>query len=552
MEGPQTSAHEFCRLGKAPMRLLMKLGGFTRGGLLNAGRRAGNFAEREGWRGFRSRLVLVAAAAGALILVTFPARAQLSEPQAATNTPVAATNTATGPVIEVQPYTAVSNGPHNRVLEHVTAIANPSGGLTYHTNRYTELATGLNYLSNGQWVASSEEIGITATGGQATNAAHPVQFAGNANTVGATQLMLPDGTTLSSRVWGLAYLDVATGKTVLLSELQDSIGELIATNEVLYGNALGGDCSASILYKFTKAGLEQNVVINQQPPSPGDYSLNPDTTLLEVLTQFTNAPDPVITTNFVYPKRLSFGLADETIRWGSMKMAPVGKAFLIGDAHGTNRPARVFKQWVQLPQGQFLAEQIPLSLIASQLATLPLPPPASGTNAPTGGTNSPAQGASLRTPRYVFQWPLIPQLAKSPAGKGNLKSVSLERGVHGVADQPAKKAPLTVSVRLASADTPALRGFLIDYTILDSDTNDYTFIDGQTYYISSPLYISGTVTLEGAIIKYAIGASIDLDTIDCETWGNEAVLTAQDDDTYGEILANSTHITGDRKRSAAC
>lgn len=78
---------------------------------------------------------------------------------------------------------------------------------------------------------------------------------------------------------------------------------------------------------------------------------------------------------------------------------------------------------------------------------------------------------------------------------------------------------------------------------LDSDQDGYTFQSGRTYYIKNPISISGTTTIEpGAVIKYAVNASLTVDVLDCETTAaNPAILTARDDDSVGCTLADSTH-----------
>ena len=74
----------------------------------------------------------------------------------------------------------------------MTSGTNDSGQPTYQTNSFTELATGLNYPSNGEWVASSENIQITAGGGAATNGQHQVYFAADINASNAVQITTPD------------------------------------------------------------------------------------------------------------------------------------------------------------------------------------------------------------------------------------------------------------------------------------------------------------------------------------------------------------------------
>jgi hypothetical protein len=81
----------------------------------------------------------------------------------------------------------------------------PSGQVVPRQHRYTELATGLNHLVNGQWVASQEGIEVSpdGTSAQATNGQHQVYFPGNIYS-GTIQLVTPDGKTLVSQPIGIS------------------------------------------------------------------------------------------------------------------------------------------------------------------------------------------------------------------------------------------------------------------------------------------------------------------------------------------------------------
>jgi hypothetical protein len=175
---------------------------------------------------------------GTLFLFSLGASAQAQQGLQDTNAVAAASTN----------YIVADIGGNYRVWQQaVPAFTNESGQVTYRTNGYTELATGMNFLSNGQWVASSENIEITAGGGIATNGQHQVNFAANINTSNAIQITTPDGLQLNTHVMGLAYFDSATGSNVLFAELQDSTGQLVTNNQVVYPNAFT-DCDADVRY----------------------------------------------------------------------------------------------------------------------------------------------------------------------------------------------------------------------------------------------------------------------------------------------------------------
>jgi hypothetical protein len=80
-------------------------------------------------------------------------------------------------------------------------------------------------------------------------------------------------------------------------------------------------------------------------------------------------------------------------------------------------------------------------------------------------------------------------------------------------------------------------------TTVSANQSGYTFESGETYYVPNTITISGTTVIEaGAVIKFAPGACLTVDTVDCQTTAlNPAILTARDDDSVGCVLPESTH-----------
>jgi hypothetical protein len=247
-----------------------------------------------------------------LLLVIFPvcASGQLNN-SVATNSVVTSTN-----------FQIVAVAANSQIWQNVVpGFTNQSGQVTYLTNSYTELATGLNHLVDGHWVPSSEDIQITVGGGVATNGQHQVGFAANINESNAVEIVTPDGQDLRTHIMGMSYYDSATGSNVLFAELQDSFGQVVANNQVVYPNAFT-DCDADVRYTYTRDGFEQDIVVQQQFPAPESYGLNPDTTWLQVWTEFYDPPTPAI-------EQTPDG-TDERLDFGIMKMER-GKAFILGN-----------------------------------------------------------------------------------------------------------------------------------------------------------------------------------------------------------------------------
>jgi hypothetical protein len=256
-------------------------------------------------------------------------------------------------------FTVVETGGNYRIWQNATPVStNNSGQVLYSTNSVTELATGMNFPLNGQWTPSTENIQITAYGGAATNGQHQVNFAANINTSNAVQITTPEGLQLQTTILGMSFFDTSTGNNALFAALTNSTGQLVAPNQVVYSNAFT-DCDADVLYIYRRSGMEQDVVIQQQLPSPTAYNLNPSTTWLQVWTEFINPPTPVI-------ENLPNG-AGERLDFGTMKMEQ-GKAFIFGNESDS---IPVIKQWTTIQGRTFLIEEVPLNAIAPQLQTLP-------------------------------------------------------------------------------------------------------------------------------------------------------------------------------------
>ena len=77
-----------------------------------------------------------------------------------------ATQTTTGQPALPAPtaYSVVENGPNHRVWERILYESGPNGTVVGRKHRVTELSTGLNFLQNGQWTPSREQIDLLPAG----------------------------------------------------------------------------------------------------------------------------------------------------------------------------------------------------------------------------------------------------------------------------------------------------------------------------------------------------------------------------------------------------
>lgn len=389
-------------------------------------------------------------------------------------------------------YVCVQRGPNSRIWQRSVISTKAAGIITTNLHSYTELATGVCYLQNGQYVDSVEEIDPTPTGAQATQGRHQVQWAANANTPGgAVRLTTADNKTLQSTVFGLLYFDSSSGSNVLLARLQDCTATINA-NTLTYSNAFS-NLTADIVYVYKKAGLSQDIVLQQQPPSPAAYGLDPATTCLEVLTEFFNPPDPAVTT------MTNSGATDDVILdFGDMKMRH-GQASLLDNDTKPADGISVTKAWTNIDNETFLIESVPYTSISNSLSTL---------------------HSSVISPKRVRRTVSIdPSLPRS--GKAAV--------------------PRTAPVKIAKSP-PAKTGFVIDYELLSS-TNSLTLQGDTTYFVDGTVVVTGPLTIEGGtVVKYAnANVSIQPYTVICETSEyRPGVFTSMDDNSVGETIDGST------------
>ena len=120
---------------------------------------------------------------------------------------------------------------------------------------------------------------------------HKVGFAGNLAVNRSVGITTPDNQPLTFRPTWLAYYDTASGRCVLLATIQDCSGAVQWPDRAIYPNAFSG-LNADAQYVCTPNSLEQNIILRQRPPAPESYGLNPDTTRLQVWTEwFERAAD---------------------------------------------------------------------------------------------------------------------------------------------------------------------------------------------------------------------------------------------------------------------
>jgi hypothetical protein len=398
------------------------------------------------------------------------------------------------------PYAVVAKDANSSVWQQTVYQQTDSGQVVPIIHSYTEVATGLHFWNSGQWLDSQEVINILPNGtAAATQGQHQASFPGDIYN-GQIELVTPDGLQLKSQPLGLNYFDGTN--SVLIAELTNSVGQVLGANQVIYTNAYTG-LTADLVYTYTKAGFEQDVVLRQQPPTPESLGLNPATSRLQVLTEFFSPPQPAIQ-QLETPAQAGLSLMDDNLGFGLMQMIP-GRAFLLGE-NATEVEARVSKEWVQVDGRQLLVEEVPVNAIVEGLVALPL---------------TAMQSNSSKTPHTVSKGLVLPpqRLVKNP----------------------------TKPVQMAKTSVP-IKGLVLDYQTINSNQTNFTFQADTTYYISSPLTLLGTNTFEGGtVLKFATNASLSTTPTMYSSVINwqagpyrPVVFTAKDDNTEGEIISGST------------
>ena len=406
--------------------------------------------------------------------------------QAAASSPVFK---GTQPVLQKGTYQVTKRGPNQKVWQKTDYEIAADGRRLPHVHQFTELASGMNYLNNGEWVESKELIETYSSGAICRQGPYQVIFANNLNSAGAIDQQTPDGKRLRSSIIGLAYNDSSTGKSVLLGQIQDSQGELISANQVLYPNAFSG-VNADIRYTYKRGSFEQDVILREQPATPESFGLNSQTTEIEVLTEFIDPPQASI----VEHQSNNRDLPDDDIGWGAMRIGH-GKAFDLGEKPNAKSRISVRRQYMNVQGRNILVEGVPLTKIQPSLSNLPL-----------------QSSAATKLPALAAKTLVLP---KTPMAQAKV--------------QPMK---------LASA-SPSNKGFVLDYMELNTDQTNFTFQGDMMYLLDGNVNLTGTTTFEGnTVIKADPYCEINIDSsgsVNCQTGPyRPAIFTSINDDSVGE------------------
>ena len=392
--------------------------------------------------------------------------------------------------------TIAERGPHHAVWKRIT-----QEGSRTRTNTIHEIGTGLAYWTGERYEFSSESLDIIGNEAVGLRAPHKVILSGNALVPGAADIELPNNAgRLMSTVLGINLYDPAQNRSLLIAELRDAEGQLSGANRVVYPAAMD-TIDAEVSLSFHKWGVEQFVSFRERFELPEGF--NPESTFVEVWTEFFDPPPPKVTT------RLVNDIEDACIDFGSMQMRPGGRAFTANVPGAEGWSGRVYKTWHRIDDRFFVVEAVRWIDIADLIGQLP---------------HGDGQAA-------------IQKKAAQVAGKNPRDGKLSARAF-------AQRAQKPMQVASANPRTPQV---VIDWSIVLTPQSTLTLEPGKTWFVSSPVLATNLVIGPAVVVKYTNGACIEIwhGSVDCRTEPYApAVFTAYTDATVGDPVTTNTTVNG--------
>lgn len=417
--------------------------------------------------------------------------------------------------LAAQETSVIERGAHYSKLKSVSTGLDEVGNSISVTNSYVQLETGLNFRNaKGEWEESKAEFVAENGWAVARKGQHKVALFQNLNADGAVVLWTPDGKRMRSHVYGLAYFDTASGQSVLIATVKDSQAQLLGDNVLFYADAFV-ELEADVRYTYTRGGFEQDIILREKPPGPEVFGFQPETTRLEVWTEFIEAERPRKQAKLINPEEVARGaepLVDEGLGFGELGIGQ-GRTFRLGKED----PAlsMVAKNWIETDDGgKFLVETVAVDSIEAGLESLP---------AKEGG-------AGVKHPVHP---------GRLHAGYRAPKRVAPQEAV------PATIPRLDRTRDLALLDALSRPGLVLDYVTTNGSAINFTFRHDTTYYVTGSFTVSGTTTFDsGTVVKYGNTGSPAINVSGNLVFRGEmyrpVILTAKDDNTVGEAIAGST------------
>lgn len=380
--------------------------------------------------------------------------------------------------------TVLERGAHHQRIKVEQTVKLPGGKSSKESFEYTEIGAGLNRLENGNWVRSREVLERHPLGLVGRSGPFQVIFMHDINRLGSVDILTPDKKRLASTVLGLFITDVITGESVIIGEVKDSRAKWLPPNQVIYEDAFLG-INADVRYTYAQGYFEQDVILREKPVLPEGF--DPETTLLKVLTEFVEAPEPEVKSVKPGGMNLDDG-GDMKISFGAVQF---GQS--VGFKEGKKGvKAVIAKDWLQIKERRFLLETVP----------------------------------------YKEMEPIMEGLKESGQNGGREKTAKLEELIPQKRVHPEKETGTKeVEVASLSKGEGAVLDFVFVYT-----TPYITFASDETYYIHGMVWVDMYCEFqEGTVVKYDEGGSLVIggQLVCPKPEERPAVLTGLSDNTYG-------------------
>jgi|GEM_PF-1414484 len=448
----------------------------------------------------------------------------------------------------------LERGVNHNVIRRISVDHDRFGARTVRTNTWVQLEDGLNFWDpkTEQWSESREEIQLEGSGATALHGPMRAIFSSNANDPrGALDLEIQNQVRLRSSLLALRYFDAATGGTAVLGTVRDVRGELLPPNQVIYRNVFDG-VRADLVYTYRKRGIESDVVLREVPPGPAEFGLIPETTLIEVVTEFFDPPQPIKSEKLLATldePELREAVAepdwvDEDLNFGASRITE-GRAFAWSAREAAQvRPegfARVAKRWVQTDDGRtLLIESAEYVSLFDDLLDLP------GTVQRREILREHARQGAGQPASELREKALRRHGAMMAGGArrwdGTVKRWS-DTDWAALQRMPAIQSAVEGGMQLSAVGGEPAPGLVLDWITLITGTLNFTFAATNTYHVTGNCWFGGTTTFEGGtVIKFPpVTTSFTSVTlygpVVCLTSTYQpAIFTAESDNTVGESI----------------
>ncbi len=218
-------------------------------------------------------------------------------------------------------------------------------------------------MNTQQPVIRTNADGAIGEGGGMT-----VRFGANILDSDAIRISCIGGQVLRGRIAGIAISD--GNHTQWLGYVQESIGQIVAPNQVLWTNAIGGlgqyrKIEVDVLATYTLVSFEYDIIFRNGFDLPQNPNFDPKTSRIQVVTEWFDTPVPRQKTHpialRVDPKALAdlgpLNDVDGDLDFGAARTKMIqGRAFLTTPKPGEKTSGAadipVAKTWIRQPQGQ--------------------------------------------------------------------------------------------------------------------------------------------------------------------------------------------------------